>query len=805
MRCWRGCTASPQTRMLACGAGCRRRHHALRTGFAPACHAGLAVFDRWRVDLGVFVICGGGLVLGALTWLLGERAVATAAWILAAIAALLPLAWQVLGALRRREAGVDVLALVAIGGALLLHEHLTAAVIALMFAGGTLLESHAERRARRELSALLAHAPRSAQRYEGGGLVDIPLEAIAPGDRLVVRHGEVLAVDGTLTAERAVLDESTLTGESLPVTWLRGDRLRSGAINAGDAFDMVATAVVADSTFAAVVRLVEAAQQSRAPAVRLADRYALWFVPLALLLAALAWLVSGDPLRALAVLVVATPCPLLLAVPIAVVAGISRCARRGILVKDGAALEGLAASQTLFFDKTGTLTGGQARLIGIEGVATADADHLLALAASLEQLSSHVIATAVVGAARQRQLALQVPREVSESAGAGISGRIDGARVSVGSLDYVSRVASVPLPMRALLERSLNEGASAVLVAVDGQFAGMLLLADQLRVEAPRALRLLRRSGIGRIVMLTGDRREVAEAIGAGLGVDEVLAEHTPAGKLAVIKAARANGRTVMVGDGINDAPALAAADVGVAMGARGATASAEAADIVLIADRLDRLAEALRIARDTRRIALQSVFAGMGLSLLAMAVAALGYLPPLYGAALQEAIDVAVILNALRVLRIQPLRTSQYRLDPAQVEHLHAEHRELEPVLDRLSAVADRLPTLQGDAFVAAVREVEAMLRERVLPHEQADDHEVYPQIAALLGGDDPLAAMSRSHREIFRLHRRLAGLVAGLSAPQVDARARQELQRTLHALDAILRLHFLQEEEIYQNLAPD
>jgi len=763
------------------------------------------VFDRWRVDLGLFVVCVAGLASGAVAWLAGARGVAALAWIGAAVTALLPLVWQILAALRRGGAGVDVLALAAIVGALLLHENLAAAVIAVMYAGGTLLESHAERHARREMSALLAHAPRSALRYEAGQLVEVALEALRAGDRLLVRHGAVIAVDGVLVDERAVLDESTLTGESLPVTSLRGDHLRSGAINTGDAFEMVATAVVADSTFAAVVRLVEQAQQSRAPAVRLADRYAMWFVPVAAVLAVLAWVASGDPLRALAVVVVATPCPLLLAVPIALVSGISRCARRGILVKDGGALESLAASQTLFFDKTGTLTGGQARLVGIETAGGTSADELLALTASLEQMSSHVLATAVVAAARRRKLPLQVPQEVSEVAGAGISGRIGAVTLAAGSLDYIGRRVSVPPAIGGALERATAEGASAVLVARDGHFAGLLLLADQLRMEAPRALRLLRRSGIGRIVMLTGDRREVAEAIGAGLGVDEVLAERTPAGKLAVIKAARAHGRTVMVGDGVNDAPALAAADVGVAMGARGATASAEAADIVLIADRLDRLAEALRIARGTRAIALQSVFAGMGLSLLAMVVAALGYLPPLYGAALQEVIDVAVILNALRVLRIQPLRTSQYRLAPAEAERLHAEHRELEPVLDRLTTVADRLPGLQGAALLGAVQEVEAMLRERILPHEQADDHQVYPAIAALLGGDDPLAAMSRTHREIFRLHRRLAAATERLATSGDDAGAVQDVQRTLHALDAILRLHFLQEEEIYQNLAPD
>jgi iron-sulfur cluster repair protein YtfE (RIC family) len=304
--------------------------------------------------------------------------------------------------------------------------------------------------------------------------------------------------------------------------------------------------------------------------------------------------------------------------------------------------------------------------------------------------------------------------------------------------------------------------------------------------------------------MLTGDRREVAEAIGVGLGVDEVLAEQSPAHKLAVIKAAREMGPTVMVGDGVNDAPALAAATVGVALGARGATASAEAADIVLLVDRLDRLAEALHIARRTRAIAVQSVIAGMGLSLLAMLVAAAGYLPPLSGAVVQELIDVAVILNALRALRIHPLRASRFSLTAEESERLHAEHRELAPVLDRLGAVAERLPTLQGAERELALHEADDLLRERLLPHEREDDHQLYPAIAALLGGDDPLAAMSRTHREIFRLHQRFAALVERLPQ-QPEPGMLQDLQRTLYALDAILRLHFAQEEEIYQSLARD
>lgn len=761
--------------------------------------------SRWRADLIIFTACLAGLAIGAILWFTGLRGPAHGSWMAAAVLVAVPLVWRTAVALRRGGAGVDWLALAAIVGALVLGQELTAAVVALMLASGRLLESYAERRAGREMSALLAHAPHTANRQRDGRIETVPIADLLPGDRVLVSHGEVLAVDGALDGVQAVLDESALTGEAVPVTYATGAPLRSGAVNAGDTFALIATAVAADSTFAAIVRLVEGAQQSRAPAVRLADRYALWFVPLALGLAAITWIATRDPMRALAVVVVATPCPLLLAVPVAIVSGISRCARRGVLVKSGGALETLTRVTTLFFDKTGTLTRGHARLTAIEPVAGVGADALLLDAASLEQMSNHVIATTIVAAARERGLPLEPATGVREQAGSGLRGQLRGREVAAGSRDYIERITSLPAAVGTSLDRAMTDGTSVVLVAVDGRYQGMLLLADQLRVETPRALRLLRRAGVRRIVMLTGDRREVAEAIGAGLGVDEVLAEQTPAGKLAVIEAARRDGATAMVGDGVNDAPALAAADVGVAIGARGATAAAEAADIVLLADRLDRLAEALDIARRTRTIALQSVFVGMGLSVIAMAAAAAGYLAPLYGAVLQQLIDAAAIGNALRVLRVRTLRASRFTLGAGQSERLHEEHAALLPVLDDLSAVAERLPLLQDAELEVVLRGLDARLRQELLPHERADDEQLYPELAVLLGGDDPMAAMSRTHREIFRLHRRFAGLVARLPEHASDPDTLRELQRTLNALDAILRLHFAQEEEIYQSLARD
>ncbi|HKV96319.1 MAG TPA: heavy metal translocating P-type ATPase [Gammaproteobacteria bacterium] len=758
---------------------------------------------RWHADLIIFAACIGGLILGFALWLAAERQEADWAWSAAAVVAGAALLSRVSVSLWRREVGVDLLALVAIAGALALQQSLTAAVIAAMLASGRLLESYAERRAGREMSALLARVPRTVNRYENGELKTTVLAEVRVGDRLLVRHGEVVPVDGALSTEHAALDESALTGESLPVTFSKGDLLRSGMVNGADSFDMLASATAADSTFAGIVKLVEDAQRSRAPAMRLADRYALWFIPASLGLAAIAWFISGDAMRALAVVVVATPCPLILAVPIAMVSGISRCAGRGILVKGGAALEALAGARLLFFDKTGTLTGGEARLVAIESVVPGGENELLAATASLEQMSSHVTAAAVVRAARARALTLDLPTDVKETAGAGISGTVNGRRVAAGSRAYITDFAPLPKSAEQLLERVAAEGRLTVCVAINGEFSGALLLADQLRMETPRALRLLRRAGFRRIVMLTGDRRDVAEAIGTGLGVDEVLAEQTPAHKLEVIKAAGALEPTVMVGDGVNDAPALAAASVGVAMGARGTAASAAAADIVLLVDRLDRLAEARSIARQTRAIAVQSVIAGMGLSIAAMLAAAAGYLPPLAGALLQEIIDVAVILNALRALRIHPLRASRSSLSADESARLRADHEQLAPVLDRLTEVADRLPTLPGGERVSMLTELDSMLQRELLPHERADDRQVYPAVAALLGGDDPLAAMSRTHREIFVLYQRLNRLISGLPPQGPDPGTLRDLQRILYALDAILRLHFAQEEEIYQSLA--
>ncbi len=579
-------------------------------------------------------------------------------WAGATALVLARLVLHILSSLRRGEFGLDLIAALAMGTALLFGENLAGAIVALMFTGGEALEAYAQRRAAREMSALLARLPRSASRYEEGRLAEVPLDALRPGDRLLVRRGEVVPVDGTVESAAATLNQSALTGEPLPVRRARGEPVMSGSTNAGDAFDLLALHAAADSTYAGIVRLVEAAQRSKAPMVRLADRYALGFLALTLVIAGAAWALSGDPVRLLAVLVIATPCPLILAVPVAIISGISRCAARGVLVKEGGALERLAELRTVLIDKTGTLTGGRPRLVAIAAREGRRPEEVLQLAAALDQASAHVVAGALVEAAEERRLALPSPSAIAEEPGAGLTGRVAGHDVAVGGWDFVTgRLPADALDPTIIAERArwaARPGTVVVALAVDGALAGALLLADGVREEAQAVLRALREMGVTRLILATGDETARAEAIAAGLGFDAVLSNMTPQDKAAAVAAEHANGPVMMIGDGVNDAPALAAADIGVAMGgsASAGSASSEAAGIVILVDRLDRLIDAMRIARRARAIALQSVVAGIGLSTLGMVAAAFGLLAPLQGALLQEAIDVAVILNALRALR---------------------------------------------------------------------------------------------------------------------------------------------------------
>jgi heavy metal translocating P-type ATPase len=747
-----------------------------------------------------------GIVLGAvLRWGADEPDAANLVWGVTTAIGLVPIAWEVLSGIVHKQAGVDLIAVLAMAGALALGEYLAGAVIAFMLATGRALEDFAEVRAHRELSALLERAPRSAHRYVGSSLSSVPIGDVRPGDRLLVKHGEVVPVDGFLASGNGVFDESALTGESKPMERVAGEQVRSGAVNAGPAFDLRAVASADRSTYAGILRLVEQAQRERAPFVRLADRYALIFVPVTLVVAVLAWTISGDAVRALAVLVVATPCPLILAAPIAIVAGISRAAKRGIIVKGGAALEALARGRVLLFDKTGTLTAGTPEVAEVFAFGELDPDEVLRLGASLDQLSPHVLATAIVAAARQRGLELVFPEDVREELGSGIRGRVDGRNVGLGKASWVAGGAPLPVKARDVRRRSAMEGSSCVMVSVDGEVAGAVVLEDPVRSDTPRVIRILRRAGIERVVMVTGDHPDVAESVGISIGVDRILSERDPADKVDAVKAEGEFGPTVMVGDGVNDAPALAAADVGVAMGARGATASSEAADVVLVVDRLDRVAEAMRIARRSRGIALQSVLIGMGLSFVGMLFGAFGLLVPVAGALVQEAIDVTVILNALRALR-PDRQTRQWRGPGSNIgDRFRAEHQEFVPHLQRIRTVADRLETYEPAEAMTELEQIRWFLLERLVQHEEEEEAAVYPVVARLMGGEDPMGTMERAHMEIEHLARVFGHLLSDLppEGPSPDDFA--DLRRVLYGLHAILRLHFAQEEEAYAWLASE
>ncbi|MGI5174903.1 heavy metal translocating P-type ATPase [Dactylosporangium sp. CA-152071] len=761
-----------------------------------------ASVTRWWAVREAILFCLVALLLiaGVVAAAVGAGGWASALW---TGAALVGLAWSTVTiavALLRRRPSVDVIAWLALAGALLVGEPLAGAVIAVMLFTGGVLEARASARARRELGRLAAGAPRIARREGPDGVAEIPVDRVVAGDRLLVGAGELVPVDGRLLGD-GVFDESALSGEPLPVERRAGDDIRSGVVNAGPAARMLATETAAASTYAGVVRLVEQAQASSAPFVRLADRFALAFVPLTLLVAGLAWAISGEAVRAVAVLVVATPCPLLLAAPIAIMSGVSRAARYGVILKGGAALERLAAGRVLLFDKTGTLTRGRPVLSAVITGHDLPADEVLRLAAALDQASAHVLAAPIVTAARERGAGLPTATDVRERPGFGIEGTVEGRPVRLGKAAWVVDGAA-PEWVRRARRRAALDGSLTVFAAVDGRPAGVLLLTDPLRPDAPRMMRTLRNAGIERTVLITGDRADIAETVGRIAGVDAVYADRDPADKLAIVRAEQDAAPTVMVGDGVNDAPALAAAGVGVALAARGVTAAAEAADVMLTADRVDGLADAILVARRAHRIARRSAALGMALSLAAMIPAAAGLLTPVAGALLQEVIDVAAIGLALTVLLPQRTHTvTMPTADLAVTRQLYAQHTAIRPLVERIRAVADDLSVTGGD--LGPVRELVDRLETDLLPHERAEEAQLLPIVARALGGPDPIAALSRTHAEIEHQIRRLRRILPD-SAGHAEPEDVIDLRAGLYGLYAIMQLHNAQEEENAFSLMP-
>ncbi|UOQ88346.1 cadmium-translocating P-type ATPase [Agromyces endophyticus] len=579
----------------------------------------------------VLALSGAG---AAVQWLFSAYALAIAAW-------------QAVGMVRdilRGHWGLDILAVTAIVATVLVGEYVAALLVVLMLTGGAALEDYANRRAKRELDALLTRSPQLAHRFEGAELVEVPVDRVVVGDVLLVRPSEIVPVDGELRSPEASFDESSITGESVPVEKQAGDTVLSGAVNGQTAVEIVAVATAADSQYQQIVALVAGAAESKAPVVRLADRYAVPFTLFSLALAGVAWWLSGDPVRFAEVLVLATPCPLLIAAPVAFIGGMSRAARNGVIVKSGGVLESLSAAKTAVFDKTGTLTRGEPTLVAIRPENGFGDDELLGLVASAEQYSSHVLAASMIEAARARGLVLDEADAASEEATNGVVATIGGREVVVGKFAFVRSHA-------AEAERTaIAPGELAVYVAVDGRYAGALLASDRLRENARATLERLDALGVHDTMMLTGDAQATADHIAAELGITRVRAECLPADKVREVAAIAARP-VIMVGDGVNDAPVLAAADVGIAMGAKGATAASESASAVILVDDISRTAKAVEIGRDTVRIALQSIWIGIVVSVGLMFVAAFGVIPATVGALLQEVVDLVTILAALRAI----------------------------------------------------------------------------------------------------------------------------------------------------------
>lgn len=591
------------------------------------------------------------VLAGAVVLILDMTGQATVARVLATAYVSAVIVWTLIGMIRdvlRGHVGLDVLAVVAMVATLAVGEYVAALIIVLMLSGGEALEDYAGRRAKRELTALLDRAPQTAHvvRRIGGDeqIRDVPADDVAVGDELLIRPAEVVPVDGELLSDEGSFDESSITGESLPVTRTTGDEVLSGAVNGSRAVRVRATKRSADSQFQQIVNLVRDAQESRAPVVRLADRFAIPFTAVSLVIAGAAWGLSGDSTRFAEVLVLATPCPLLIAAPVAFLGGLSRAAKAGIIVKGGSVIEQLARVASAAFDKTGTLTQGHPVLVDVVVANGFTGDDVLALAASAEQYSSHVLADGIRRAARDRGLDLRPASEAREAATNGVTAQIDGRTVVVGKPAYIAALA--PDTARA----ELRPGQAAAYVAIDGRFAGVLVLADDARPESPAVIAWLRAHGVERIAMLTGDAAPTAQAIAAEVGITEVHAELLPAEKVHLASLMRPRP-LLMVGDGVNDAPVLAAADIGVALGAKGSTAAGDAADAVILKDSLAGVAEAVHIGRHTLRVAFTAIWIGIALSIGLMLVATTGLIPAVVGALVQELVDLATILYALRAL----------------------------------------------------------------------------------------------------------------------------------------------------------
>jgi len=605
----------------------------------------------WRYPVVTSTLVVG--VVGGVLWLAGFDHVARWVFAVFAIGAAAIEAWGMLKQLRRRQFGIDILAVIAIVSTVAVGEVIASMIIVLMVSGGKALEDYAQGRAQRELTALLEREPLTAHRLLPGSteIEEVAANEVRIGDAILVRAGEVVPIDGVLRSASASFDESSLTGESLPVGRGEGDPVLSGSVNGTTSAVVVATALARDSQFQSIVALVKQASANKAPVVRLADRYAIPFTVVSLAIGAAAWIVSGDPVRFAEVLVLATPCPLVLAAPVAFMGGMSRAARNGIIVKGGGVLEQLARIRTVMFDKTGTLTMGAPTISHIAAREPWTESELLTFAASAERVSSHVLAASIVAAGASRGLPVIEASDSEEVAAQGVVATLGAHRAAIGTLEFAKSRATDPVA-----PATLAGGELAIYVVIDGWFAGTIIASDPVRPDSRSTVHGLRELGVTDVVMVTGDARATAEHVASLVGITELRADCLPADKVDAVRSATARP-VLMVGDGVNDAPVLASADVGIAMGARGATSASESASAVILVDDISRVLRALQIGRDTVRVALQSIWLGMLLSVGLMVVAAFGVIPATLGAGIQELVDLASIFNALRALKPREFR----------------------------------------------------------------------------------------------------------------------------------------------------
>lgn len=609
------------------------------------------VYRKYPIPILTLVSLGLGSVLH---WGLGMDELAHWIWIVTLVIGGIPVIYETVKGMLKRHFATDIVAMLAIVAALALNDAFPGVIIVLMQTGGRALEDYAYKRASSSLDELLARSPRIAHLRQNNAIEDVEVEKINIGDVLVARPGDIIPVDGIISSGFcAQIDESSLTGESLPKSKNVGDRVYSGTINIGSAFEMNASAKSGESQYAKIVELVKRAQQEKAPIQRLADRYALWFTPITIAMSIMGWAITGNLQTILAVLVVATPCSLIFATPVAIISGINKSARKGIIVKHGAAIEQVGKAEVVIFDKTGTITYGTPKVEEIICLDSSSEDELLYKAASLEQLSSHPVAQMLTVKGYEKFTNLTIPENFREIAGVGVEGLIDGELVSVGSEKIISDANDKDQLVTKFTQDINKRSAGSKMIAfitINGTVRGVFVFGDRIRQDVPLMVKDLATLGVKQTVMLTGDSAVNAKMVADQAGLTGFAANLLPQDKVSAVKVLKAKYQsTIMVGDGINDAPALASATVGIAMGARGAAISAEAADIVLLVDDLSKVAEAIRIGKRTIGIAKQSIFVGLGASVALMIISSFGVIPPALGALLQEALDVTVILNALR------------------------------------------------------------------------------------------------------------------------------------------------------------